>query len=113
MIRWYRLGTGWFVQGRGSSHHGTAFNANEPLNTPVPDCNHSCTNYGLASFPCAAQSFSASVSATCSTRTTYARSYHVGGVHVLPLSTRRLESFAYLPGGTFIFRQFNNTRKPT
>ena len=77
---WGEVGSYW---GGGSSHHGTAFNANESPNTSVPDCNYSCSNYNLPAFPCAAQSSSASVGATCSTRTTYARSYHVGGVHVL------------------------------
>ena len=77
---WGQVGSYW---GGGSSHHGSAFNANEPPNTPVPDCNHSCTNYSLASYPCAAQSSSASVAPTCTASTTYARSYHVGGVHAL------------------------------
>lgn len=75
---WGEVGNYW---GGGCSHHGSAFNTAEPPNTPVPDCNYTCANYDLKDFPCAGYS-SGTVSCTGSART-YARSYHVGGVHIL------------------------------
>jgi len=75
---WGEVGNYW---GGGCSHHGAAFNNAEPPNSPVPDCNYTCANYELGQFPCAGYN-SGPVSCTAPART-YARSYHVGGVHVL------------------------------
>jgi len=78
---WGEVGSYW---GGGSGHHGAAFNTAQPPNSSVPDCNHSCVNYSLPDFPCAQTSSSISTAPACSNpRSTYARSYHVGGVHVL------------------------------
>lgn len=75
---WGEVGNYW---GGGCSHHGAAFNNAEPPNSPVPDCNYTCANYELGQFPCAGYN-AGPVSCTAPART-YARSYHVGGVHVL------------------------------
>ena len=75
---WGEVGNYW---GGGCSHHGGAFNTEEPPNSPVPDCNYTCANYNMPNFPCAGYN-SGPVSCTGSART-YARSFHVGGVHIL------------------------------
>lgn len=78
---WGEVGNYW---GGGSSHHGTAFNNAEPPNSPVPDCNYTCANYELPSQPCAGYNSASSPTVSCTgSARTYARSYHVGGVHIL------------------------------
>jgi len=77
---WGEVGYYW---GGGSSHHGGGFCTTEPPNSPVPDCNYTCSDYESSEFPCAGNHADSSPLVSCSgNRRTYSRSYHQGGVQV-------------------------------
>lgn len=75
---WSEAGAYW---GGGIQHGGTLSTA-EPPNTPIPDCGRGCGNYDPNIHPCYSTDAATPAGFTCTTRTTYLRSYHVGGAHV-------------------------------
>jgi prepilin-type N-terminal cleavage/methylation domain-containing protein len=72
-VPWSEVGHYW----GGGPHHGTTFNTYYTPNTIVPDCGYTCSTVTDTMFPC-----QSSNSSQCSIKSSYARSYHMGGVQV-------------------------------
>ncbi|WP_437192938.1 DUF1559 family PulG-like putative transporter [Planctomicrobium sp. SH527] len=66
----------------GGPHHGGMISTAETPNTPIPDCGRGCGNYDPKVHPCNSTDAATPAGFTCTTRSTYLRSYHVGGAHV-------------------------------